>query len=83
MKFLYLPMAKTPVLYYFTLVMTGLYVLLGLFLMFAPQVEEFLPGWKHWVLGAMLIVYAFIRYRRLQSIKNNMEKKPDESSADH
>ncbi|MBK9400738.1 MAG: hypothetical protein IPN36_07690 [Bacteroidetes bacterium] len=73
-------MAKTPVLYYFTLVMTGLYVVLGLIVMFAPQVENFLPGWKHWVLGAMLIVYAFIRYRRLQTIKNNMEQKLNEAN---
>lgn len=75
-------MAKTPVLYYFTLVMTGLYVVLGLIVMFAPQVENFLPGWKHWVLGAMLIVYAFIRYRRLQAIKNNMEQKLNEANRD-
>ena len=60
--------------------MTGLYVVLGLIVMFAPQVENFLPGWKHWVLGAMLIVYAFIRYRRLQTIKNNMEQKLNEAN---
>jgi len=62
-------MAKVPSLYHFTLVMTGLYVILGLFVMFAPQMQAFLPGWKHWVLGLMLIAYAFMRYKRLQSLK--------------
>jgi hypothetical protein len=62
-------MAKVPSLYHFTLVMTGLYVILGLFVMFAPQMQTFLPGWKHWVLGLMLIAYAFMRYKRLQSLK--------------
>ncbi len=71
-------MAKTPTLYHFTLVMTGLYCLLGVFIMFAPPVSAFLPGWKHWVLGIMLIIYAFIRYRRLKAIKENMERKLDE-----
>lgn len=76
-------MAKTPALYYFTLVMTGLYVLLGLLVMFAPQAETFLPGWKHWILGLMLIGYAFIRYRRLSAIKNNMERKLDETNSEN
>lgn len=66
-------MAKTPVLYVFTLAMTGLYVLLGLFLMFSPVMVSFLPGWKHWVLGLMMIVYAFVRYKRLQNLKRNIE----------
>lgn len=70
-------MAKTPVLYYFTLGMTALYVLLGLFVMFSPMTEEMLPGWKHYVLGLMLIVYAFIRYRRLKALKTNLEKQVD------
>lgn len=66
-------MAKTPVLYAFTLVMTGMYVLLGLFLMFSPYMASLLPGWKHWVLGLMMIVYAFVRYKRLQNLKKNIE----------
>ncbi len=68
-------MAKTPILYYFTLVMTFLYILLGIFIMLSPQATAFLPGWKHWVLGALLILYAFIRFKRLHTLKINMEKK--------
>ncbi|MBL7922743.1 MAG: hypothetical protein JNL88_00950 [Bacteroidia bacterium] len=72
-------MAKTPTLYHFTLIMTGLYVLLGLFVMFAPQMENILPGWKHWLLGAMLIGYAFLRYRRLQTLRKTMEERNDQA----
>jgi uncharacterized membrane protein len=68
-------MAKTPTLYYFTLVMSGLYVVLGLFVMFSPEMAEFLPGWKHWVLGLMLIAYAYVRFRRLKRLKESMEEK--------
>ena len=75
-------MAKTPTLYYFTLVMSGLYVVLGLFVMFSPSMAEFLPGWKHWVLGAMLILYAYVRFRRLKKLKESMEAKLDEFQQD-
>ncbi|MBK7965492.1 MAG: hypothetical protein IPK10_09515 [Bacteroidetes bacterium] len=71
-------MAKTPTLYYFTLVMSGLYVVLGLFVMFSPGVAEFLPGWKHWVMGLMLIGYAYVRFRRLKKLKDSMETKLDD-----
>lgn len=71
-------MAKTPTLYYFTLAMSGLYVVLGLFVMFSPGVEDFLPGWKHWVMGLMLIVYAYFRFRRLKKLKDSMETKLDD-----
>lgn len=72
-----LRMVKKPLLYQFTLVMTGLYILLGLFIMFAPQMKDFLPGWKHWVLGIMFIGYAFLRFKRLQSLKRSMENEND------
>jgi uncharacterized membrane protein HdeD (DUF308 family) len=54
--------------------MTGLYIVLGLFVMFSPQMSAFLPGWKHWVLGLMLIGYAFLRFKRLKTLKKNMEQ---------
>lgn len=66
-------MAKFPSLYAFTLVMTALYVLLGLFVMFSPVMASFLPGWKHWVLGFLMIVYAGVRYKRLRLLKQNIE----------
>lgn len=75
---LYLHMSHTPTLYYFTLVMSGLYVILGLFVMFSPGVEEFLPGWKHWVMGLMLILYAYFRFRRLKKLKDSMVTHPDD-----
>lgn len=65
---------KSP-LYTFTYIMTGLYIVLGLFVMFSPQMSAFLPGWKHWVLGLMLIGYAFLRFKRLKTLKKNMEQK--------
>ena len=65
-------MAKASPLYYFTLVMSSLYIVLGLLVMFTPQVSEMLPGWKHWVLGIMLVAYAFFRFQRLKKIRNSM-----------
>jgi hypothetical protein len=67
-------MSKPSPLYYFTLIMTGLYIILGLFVMFAPAMQNFLPGWKHWVLGLMLIGYAFLRFKRLKMLKESTEK---------
>lgn len=75
-------MAKTPTLYYFTLVMSGLYVVLGLFVMFSPSVAEFLPEWKHWVFGVLIIVYAYFRFRRLKKLKDSMEAKLEEFEQD-
>jgi uncharacterized membrane protein len=66
-------MSRPSLLYRFTLFMTVLYALLGLFLIFSPDMQAFLPGWKHIVLGLMLIVYSFIRYKRMQAIRKNME----------
>ncbi len=65
-------MSKASPLYYFTLVMSSLYIVLGLLVMFTPQVSEMLPGWKHWVLGIMLVAYAFFRFQRLKKIRNSM-----------
>ncbi|MFN8154476.1 MAG: hypothetical protein U0Y08_09320 [Bacteroidia bacterium] len=66
-------MAKVSPLYYFTLVMSSLYIVLGLIVMFTPQVAEMLPGWKHWTLGLMLIAYAFFRFKRLKAMRKTME----------
>jgi len=66
-------MAKPSVLYYFTLVMTGMYFITGLILMFAPVMENLLPGWKHTVLGLMLIAYGLMRLKRLKGIRKSME----------
>jgi|GEM_PF-1923425 len=77
--FLSLHMVKTPILYYFTLAMTALYIVLGLFLMFAPNMEVLLPGWKHWVLGLILIAYALVRFKRLKKLKQSMEQKVENS----
>ncbi|MFM9007890.1 MAG: hypothetical protein ACKOQY_11245 [Bacteroidota bacterium] len=66
-------MARSPLLYRFTLAMTALYALLGLFLIFWPDMQNMLPGWKHIVLGLMLIAYAFIRMKRLKDLRNRMD----------
>ena len=66
-------MAKTSPLYFFTLVMSSLYIVLGLIVLFAPPVSEMLPGWKHITLGIMLIAYAFFRFKRLKMLKKNMD----------
>jgi hypothetical protein len=71
-------MAKTPPLYYFTLVMSGLYIVLGLFIMLSPDMETLLPGWKQPAIGSLFIVYAFFRFRRLKKLKESMEAKVDD-----
>lgn len=69
-------MAKTTPLYYITFAMTFVYVLLGFYLMLAPGAAELLPGWKHWVLGLLMLVYAGSRFVRLQRLKKKlMEEK--------
>lgn len=65
-------MAKASPLYFFTLVMSSLYIVLGLIVLFTPQVSEMLPGWKHITLGLMLIAYAFFRFQRLKMLRKNM-----------
>lgn len=66
-------MAKSSPLYFFTLVMSSLYIVLGLLVMFTPQVSEMLPGWKHWTLGILLVAYAFFRFQRLKKIKQGLD----------
>jgi uncharacterized membrane protein len=66
-------MARSPLLYRFTLAMTALYALLGIFLIFSPDMQNMLPGWKHIVLGLMLIAYAFIRMKRLKDLRKGMD----------
>jgi hypothetical protein len=75
-------MAKTPPLYYFTVVMSGLYIVLGLFIMFSPNMETLLPGWKQPAIGTLFIVYAFFRFRRLKKLKESMEARVDNSDPD-
>ena len=66
-------MARSSLLYRFTLAMTALYALLGIFFIVSPDMQNFLPGWKHIVLGLMLIAYAFIRMKRLKDLRKGMD----------
>jgi hypothetical protein len=75
-------MAKTPPLYYFTVAMSGLYIVLGLFIMLSPNMQTLLPGWKQYAIGALFIVYAFFRFRRLKKLKESMEAKLDDKHSD-
>lgn len=52
--------------------MTFMYIVLGFILMLAPAASEFLPGWKHWVLGILMLVYAGTRFMRLRRLKKKL-----------
>lgn len=67
-------MAKKPnFLYLFTMGMTSIYIVFGLVLIFWERAEEFLPGWKHYVLGFIMFIYAGYRVFRLKKIQQQME----------
>ncbi len=68
-------MTKKPsALYLFTMGMTIIYVVFGLVLIFWERADEFLPGWKHYVLGIIMFIYAGYRVYRLKQIQQQMEK---------
>ena len=60
---------KPGFLYYSTLFMTLLYFIAGIFLILAPKAEELLPGYKHIILGILLIIYGIFRVFRLRKIR--------------
>lgn len=63
-------MANKPgVLYYTTLGMTILYFLVGIFFVLSPQAAELFPGYKHTLIGVVLIIYGIIRIFRLRKIR--------------
>ncbi len=67
-------MTKKPgALYYVTLSMTALYVLLGLFFIFSEFGAQLLPGWKHVALGILFFFYAAYRVMRLRKIREQMD----------
>jgi hypothetical protein len=59
-------------LYYFTLSMTAIYALLGLYIMFSDIADNFLVGNKRYILGVLLIFYSFFRAFRIWKINKNM-----------
>jgi uncharacterized membrane protein len=64
---------KAGGLYYFTMAMSSMYIVLGLVVLFAPAAEVMLPGPKHIVLGLILILYAVYRFYRLKKLKEQIE----------
>ncbi len=65
---------KSGALYYFTLAMTFIYVLLGIYIMMSNSIENLLPGNKKYIIGSLLIVYAFYRAYRLWRINKSMQE---------
>ena len=62
-------------LYYFTLAMTAIYAILGVFIIFSTNanIERLLPGkWKY-IFGVFLILYAAYRVYRLYKIKQGLD----------
>jgi hypothetical protein len=60
------------ILYYFTLGMTALYALLGIYIMLSAGIENFLPGYKKYTIGILLILYSFYRAYRIWKINKSM-----------
>jgi hypothetical protein len=61
-------------LYYFTLSMTAIYALLGIYIMTSDIGAAFLAGNKRYILGVLLIFYSFFRAYRIWKINKNMHK---------
>jgi hypothetical protein len=61
------------VLYYFTLCMTAVYALLGIYIMISGRLEFLLPGKKKYIIGTLLIFYSFYRAYRIYRINKNMQ----------
>ena len=66
--------SKPGALYYFTLAMTGLYVLGGLYMIFSPVGNELLPGKGHIILGIVMILYSVYRIYRLKQLQKMVER---------
>ena len=63
---------KPSALYYFTLSMTAIYVLLAIYIMMSNSIEGLFPGDKKYFIGTLLILYAAYRVFRLYKINKNM-----------
>jgi hypothetical protein len=63
---------SSGVLYYFTLIMTALYAVLGIIIMFSQGIEGMLPGNKKYIIGVLLIFYSFYRAYRIYTINKKM-----------
>lgn len=59
-------------LYYFTLSMTAIYALMGIYVMSTDSLEWMLPGNKKYVLGILLILYSFYRVYRITKLNKQM-----------
>ncbi len=64
------------VLYYFTLAMTAVYAILGIYVMAANNagIDRLLPGVKKYVVGTLLVLYAAYRTYRLYRIKQGLDE---------
>lgn len=66
---------KGGALYYFTLSMTAIYAIMGLYVLFSESIESLLPGNKKYIIGILLILYAFYRAYRIIRINKAMHSK--------
>jgi hypothetical protein len=63
--------AQPGFLYYFTLAMTAVYAVLGIYIMLSESIESFLPGNKKYIIGALLIFYSAYRAYRIYRLRNS------------
>ena len=64
-------------MYYFTLAMTAVYAILGIYIMLSVSIESLLPGNKKYIVGALLIAYAIYRAYRIYKINQGMKSNSD------
>ncbi len=63
---------SSNILYYFTLSMTVLYAVIGIFIMLTDSVDMWLPGNKKYFLGVFLILYSIYRAYRITKLNKQM-----------
>jgi hypothetical protein len=56
---------------YMSYFMVGFFVLAGAFCAFSESSSQLLPGWRRYVMGAILVAYGVIRGMRIR--KNQMK----------
>ena len=72
---------KPSALYYFTLSMTAIYVVLGIYIMLSDSLEAWFPGNKKYFIGSLLILYAAYRAFRLYKINKRLTENNVDSTA--
>ncbi len=62
------------ILYYFTLSMTVVYALIGIYILISDKGQSFLSGGQRYFLGVFLILYAIYRAYRIVRLNKQMNE---------